>query len=187
MPRGTQLDARTLCSFPVVASVAARRVAAAVSHTNAPATGMRIVDYREEHAREVVQLWRASFEHGVGVTDHHPIQDQLDHFLADVVPHYKVRVACEGPSIIGFIAFTPESIGHLYVKVRYIGCGIGSRLLGLAKAESSGSLWLYTFARNNDARRFYERHGFTEIERESENMWKLEAIKYWWVRGESAA
>ena len=147
---------------------------------------MRIVDYRAEHAREVVQLWRTSFEHGVGVTDHHPIQDQLDHFLAEVVPNYNVRVACDGPLIVGFIAFTPDSIGHLYVSVQYIGRGAGTGLLGLAKAQSSGSLWLYTFARNRNARRFYERHGFREVERESANMWKLEAIKYRWVRGERA-
>ena len=156
-------------------------------HIATTATVMRIADYRDENAREVVQLWRASFEHGVGITDHHPIQDQLDHFLADVVPHNKVRVACEGSLVIGFIAFTPESIAHLYVRVKWIGRGVGTCLLGLAKAESGGSLWLYTFARNKNARRFYERHGFREVERESENMWRLEAIKYRWVRGDSAA
>ena len=144
---------------------------------------MRIRDYRSDDARVVVQLWRTSFEHGVGVKDHHPLQDQLDHFLTDVVPHNDVRVACEDAMIIGFIAFTSESIGHLYVEVQCIGRGIGTSLLALAKEESSGSLWLYTFARNTNARRFYERHGFSEIERESENMWKLEAIKYRWVRG----
>ena len=43
------------------------------------------------------------------------------------------------------------------------------------------------FAQNTNARRFYERQGFVEVERESENMWKLEAIKYKWVRQKSAA
>jgi ribosomal protein S18 acetylase RimI-like enzyme len=148
---------------------------------------MRIDDYRSEDARAVVQLWRTSFEHALGIKDHHPLQDQLEHFLTEVVPHYEIRVAREDPTIIAFIAFTSESIGHLYVRVQCIGRGVGTRLLGLAKEASCGSLWLYTFARNGNARRFYERHGFREIERESENMWKLEAIKYRWVKLEGAA
>ena len=147
---------------------------------------LRIEGYRSDDAIEVVQLWRTSFEHGVGITDPHPIKDQLDHFLLDVVPTNEVRVAREGESIVGFVAFTAESITHLYVKVPCIGRGIGTRLLDLAKAECAGSLWLYAFAQNRHARRFYEHHGFREIERESENMWKLEAIKYRWARSAGA-
>jgi ribosomal protein S18 acetylase RimI-like enzyme len=147
---------------------------------------MNVADYDPTQARQIVEMWRASFEHGVGIRDPHPIEDQIGFFLEEVVPNSRVRVALDGSTVIGFMASTPESIEHLYVRVEYMGQGVGSRLLALAKTESQGSLCLHTFTQNKNARRFYELHGFTEVERESENMWKLEAIKYQWVRSEGA-
>lgn len=146
------------------------------------ATQVHIDDYRPPDARAIVEMWRASFEHGVGIVDHHPIEDQLAYFLEGVVPGNRVRVARTGDEIVAFMGTTPESVSQLYVRVSRIGQGIGTRLLDIAKAESIGRLWLYTFARNAAARRFYEHHGFRETERESENMWKIEAIRYEWVR-----
>jgi ribosomal protein S18 acetylase RimI-like enzyme len=148
---------------------------------------MQIAEYDAKHAGELVEMWRASFECGVGVTDPHPIDDQLNFFLREVVPNNKVRVVLKESAIVAFMASTPESVSHLYVSVQSIGKGIGSQLLGLAKAESCGSLWLHTFTQNQNARHFYESHGFTEVERESENMWKLESIKYQWRRNAGAA
>ena len=146
---------------------------------------MQIRNYEPNQARAVVELWRASFEYGVGIKDHHPFEEQHAHFVDEVVPSNAIRVMVDGQDVVAFMASTPESIAHLYVRVSNMGQGIGSRLLELAKAESVGSLWLYTFARNMIARRFYEHHGFTETERESQNMWQLEAIRYSWVqRGE---
>jgi ribosomal protein S18 acetylase RimI-like enzyme len=137
---------------------------------------------RAGEASEVVRLWRTSFEHGVGIVDPHPLEEQLAHFVEQVVPHHRVEVAVDDARIAAFIACTTTSVAHLYVAVPYIGRGIGSRLLDIAKHGSGGSLWLYTFARNGAARRFYERHGFREVERECENMWRLEAIRYAWQR-----
>jgi ribosomal protein S18 acetylase RimI-like enzyme len=148
---------------------------------------VRIAAYQATDAHELVRMWRASFEHGVGITDPNPIEDQFQFFVRDVVPRNTVRVVRDQGAIVAFLASKPESISHLYVGVHHLGRGIGTELLSLAKAESPGSLWLYTFAQNRNARRFYERHGFEEVERECENMFKLEAIKYAWLRGASAA
>jgi ribosomal protein S18 acetylase RimI-like enzyme len=148
---------------------------------------MQIAEYEAKYARELVEVWRASFERGVGVTDPYPIEDQLAFLLREVVPNNKVGVVLEESAIVAFMASTPESVSHLYVSAQSIGQGIGSELLGLAKAESCGSLWLHTFTQNQNARRFYESHGSTEVERESENMWKLESIKYQWRRNAGAA
>jgi GNAT superfamily N-acetyltransferase len=147
---------------------------------------MNVQAYDPSLAHGVVALWRASFEYGVGIIDDHPIDEQYAHFVEQVVPNNTVKVAVDCGAIVGFIASTSESVAHLYVRVQNVRQGIGSHLLNLAKDESSGSLWLYTFAQNRNARRFYERHGFIEGEHESENMWKLEAIKYHWARVENA-
>ena len=149
-------------------------------------SSIEVADFEPHQADEVVRLWRASFEHGVGILDPNPIEQQLRAFVEEVVPSNRVRVALQGTTVVAFLAARRDSISHLYVRVQNIGQGIGSRLLALAKEESGGSLWLYTFARNANARRFYERHGFHEVERESGNMWKLEAIKYEWFRSRGA-
>jgi ribosomal protein S18 acetylase RimI-like enzyme len=141
-----------------------------------------VADYDAAMADRVVRLWRSSFEHGVGIVDPHPLEQQRRALVDEVVPQHRVRVACRGREIVGFLASRPEVVGHLYVAVDCIGQGIGSHLLALAKAESAGSLWLFTFARNHRARRFYERQGFREVERESQNMFRLEAIRYRWER-----
>ena len=146
---------------------------------------MLIRPFEPHQAQELVALWRASFEHGVGIRDDHPIEEQLAYFVEQVLPHNFVRVVIDGSELVAFMATTPESVSQLYVRIANIGQGIGGRLLALAKAESTGSLWLYTFAQNHNARRFYERKGFREVERESQNMYKLEAIKYVWRRGDA--
>ncbi|MBL8325697.1 MAG: GNAT family N-acetyltransferase [Rubrivivax sp.] len=164
-----------------------------------PPADERIVEREPAHDEELVHLWRASFEHGVRTVDTNPIENQLAFFRRELVPHHRVRVvlreppaarghlagSAAGPCIVAVMATTPDRVAQLYVRVGDIGLGIGARLLALAKAESAGSLWLYAFARNIAARRFYERHGFREAERESpgQNMYRLEAIKYHWRRG----
>ena len=133
-------------------------------------------------------MWRASFEHGVGVVDPHSIEEQAAFFEAKVRPVCRVRLAWSEGRLVGFLASTRESISQLYVHVDHLRQGIGSQLLRLAQAESSGTLWLHTFARNTNARRFYESHGFRVAERGFEAFWRLEDVKYLWCRnGEGAA
>src|SRR6478752_2666718 len=107
---------------------------------------MQISDYSPNQSWAVVRLCRASFEHGVGIKDHHLIEDQHANFVEQIVPNTRVRVVLSGNDVVAFMASTPESISHLYVDVNHIRQGVGSELMSMAKAESSGSLWLYTFA-----------------------------------------
>jgi ribosomal protein S18 acetylase RimI-like enzyme len=71
-------------------------------------------------------------------------------------------------------------VAQLHVRPGLHGRGIGSELLALAKARSAGSLWLYAFARNVRACRFYEKHGFVVVARGFEPTWQLEDVKYHW-------
>ncbi|HEX7157108.1 MAG TPA: GNAT family N-acetyltransferase, partial [Burkholderiaceae bacterium] len=142
---------------------------------------MRIVEVQEQDTSELVQMWRASFEHGVGVTDPHPIEEQIDFLWHHLAPAHRLRVARRADRIVGFLASNPESIAALYVRVENIGQGIGSRLLQLAQSESSGSLWLFTFARNVRARQFYESRGFVAVEYGFESKWRLDDVKYRWL------
>ena len=142
--------------------------------------------YNARLAEELLLLWRESFEHGVGVKDPHPLEEQRAFFLGQVLPENSVRVALQAGSLVGFIAATPESVSQLYVRVSCLAQGVGSLLLHWAKEQSNGSLWLYTFARNVNARRFYEKHDFKAVATGFEPMWKLEDVKYEWLRSGAA-
>jgi ribosomal protein S18 acetylase RimI-like enzyme len=154
---------------------------------NRQLASVRISEFEPSVTDELVAMWRESFEFGVGVVDPHPIEKQAAYFRAKVVPENRVRLAWSDGDLVAFLASTPESITLLHVKVSHIGRGIGTQLLRLAQAESSGRLWLYTFKRNERACRFYERHGFTAAARGFEPIWQLEDVKYVWARQQGAA
>ena len=146
-----------------------------------------LVEFDSRHLDELIPMWRASFEAGVGIIDPHPLSEQRLYFLNEVLPGNDVRVALLPNELVGFIAASAESVAQLYVRVGFQRRGIGAQLLEWAKGRSNGSLWLYTFARNLGARAFYERNGFVAIAHGFEPMWQLEDIKYEWVVGEPNA
>ncbi len=55
-------------------------------------------------------------------------------------------------------------VDQLYLDPSWIGRGIGGQLVEVAKHRCPGGLSLWTFQNNHPARRFYARHGFTEVE-----------------------
>ena len=86
---------------------------------------------------ELVAMWRASFEAGVGVTDPHPIAAQKDYFVTQVLPRNSLRVELQDGNVVGFIAASRESIAQLYVRM---GQGaIGRKPLALYVRAQSGS------------------------------------------------
>ena len=139
-----------------------------------------LVEYRAAWLDELIPLWRASFEAGVGVTDPNPLENQRQYFLDEVLPNNAVRLAVRGEELVGLLAASSESIAQLYVRVGLHRQGIGTQMLEWAKHESAGSLWLYTFQGNHGACAFYERCGFTAIERGFEPTWRLDDVKYSW-------
>lgn len=130
---------------------------------------------------ELVHLWRVSFEHGVGIDDPHPLSEQRAFLLDVVAVEHRVQLLRDGSGILAFLATTPTEIGHLYVRTDRLGQGLGSRLVGLAKAQSSGTLDLHTFARNAPARAFYARHGFVEVAEGFEEHWQLPDVLLRWT------
>jgi ribosomal protein S18 acetylase RimI-like enzyme len=142
---------------------------------------VELVDYEPSALHELVLMWRASFEVGVGVVDPHSITDQEVFFRNSVLPCNEVRLAVSEGQLVGFVAATTEAVSQLYVRKGFQRLGVGSKMLDWAKARSGGSLWLYTFAQNHVARAFYEKHGFVATEHGFEPTWQLADVKYCWV------
>jgi GNAT superfamily N-acetyltransferase len=65
--------------------------------------------------------------------------------------------------LVGMIAFAPGWVEQLYILPGWQGRGVGKALLDVAKARNT-ELRLWTFQRNIQARRFYERQGFVAID-----------------------
>ncbi len=65
---------------------------------------------------------------------------------------------------IGFIALIDREIGGLFLDPAYHGQGYGHRMVDHAR-KLKGPLHVDVFERNMIGRRFYDRAGFTEIER----------------------
>ena len=105
-------------------------------------------------------------------------------FTADMIDRGWVTVAQGDDRVVGFSACEEEIVHALYVDMELRGRGVGSLLLkGLQAKETSLSLW--TFQANAQAQAFYERHGFTEVERTdgSRNDEQLPDIRFMWKRG----
>ena len=143
---------------------------------------VEITHYRPQFREHLVDLWRASFAHGVGAPVPSPRDDHLRYFDEHVLAETRVHLALRDGELAGFVAFTPESVMQLYVHVDHLGQGIGAQLLELAKTGSGGRLWLHTFVTNARAQRFYERHGFDVMERGFEPVMQLGDLRYEWRR-----
>jgi ribosomal protein S18 acetylase RimI-like enzyme len=96
---------------------------------------------------------------------HTPMED-LDFYSTAVFPHSDIWLAELSDMVVGFIAFHPGWVDHLYVHPDCQRRGLGSRLLGVAQIACP-SLRLWTFQCNLSACCFYEKSGF-RIERETD-------------------
>jgi GNAT superfamily N-acetyltransferase len=92
---------------------------------------------------------------------HTPEQDRW--FLRErVFATCGVWGAFDDASMIGMIAFRKDWIDQLYVLPQAQGRGVGTELLQVAQ-RALDRLQLWTFQRNDRARRFYQARGFALV------------------------
>jgi GNAT superfamily N-acetyltransferase len=70
----------------------------------------------------------------------------------------------ERRQVVGVMLLEGDWIEQLYVEPSWIGRGIGTELIGVAKRSRPEGLQLWMFQSNHRAHRFYERHGFVAEE-----------------------
>src|SRR6476619_1643381 len=71
----------------------------------------------------------------------------------------------DGGALVGLLVLDQDRVDQLYVEPTLTGRGIGSELIGLAKRARPQGLRLWTCESNLAAQRFYEKHGFRQVER----------------------
>lgn len=112
----------------------------------------------------VERVLLASFKWAMPDTpDLHTPAENRTFLCQDLYPRSTMVGAWRDEELIGYIAFRPGWVDHLYVLSNHAGSGVGSALLAAAK-QTNTELDLWTFRRNVRARRFYEERGFVAIE-----------------------
>lgn len=116
----------------------------------------------------------------------HDDDDVRRWFSETVFPERELWVAeDDAAGIVAVMVLSADWIDQLYVGPGWTGRGIGSEMLATARSRRPGGLQLWAFQSNTGARRFYERHGFTEAERTdgSRNEEQAPDIRYVWAPG----
>ena len=125
---------------------------------------------------------RAAFDHALPTLAglHTPEEDRW-FFRERMFRACELWGSFDDRQLVGMIAFREGWIDQLYVLPSVQCRGIGTALLQVAK-QRWPSLSLWTFQRNTNARRFYERHGFVLVEETdgSGNEEKEPDVRYAW-------
>lgn len=114
--------------------------------------------------------------------------DEVRGWVRDrLIPNDEVWMADDDGRAVGMLALAPGWIEQLYVDPLRLGEGVGSRLIGVAKARQPDGLQLWTFQVNERARRFYERHGFVAVETTdgASNQERQPDVRYEWKGAQS--
>ena len=148
--------------------------------------------YQPEYGLETVKMWRRSFQQALGIEQHNRLEelaDHLAHFKTFDPKSIQIALNTKTSEVVGLKTQEGQELHHLFIHVDYQGQGIGSRFINEAKNQSPSGINLYTFVLNPGAQRFYQHHGFQEVERgfanPEDNPWannkqQLADIKYHW-------
>jgi putative acetyltransferase len=108
-------------------------------------------------------IFRTSFDERLPwLAGRHTPEEDRAYFRDRVFVECDLWGAQDESGLVGIIAFRASWIDQLYVLPRYQRSGVGGALLHIAK-DANAALSLWTFQRNDGARRFYEANGFTAI------------------------
>jgi putative acetyltransferase len=115
----------------------------------------------------------------------HSHKENCEYFKS-LIENGTLFIALYDKKIAGFIDAPPGWINHLYIDKNFQNKGIGKHLVTFAKSHSTDNMYLWVFEENTEAIRFYEREGFTLVEKRdidiADNEEKLPDRKYSWIK-----
>ncbi|MEU9375989.1 GNAT family N-acetyltransferase [Streptomyces sp. NPDC048255] len=111
-------------------------------------------------------MWLRSFAASLpSVRCAHTDYEIRDWFSRVLVPQYQTWIAVTTDTVVGVMVLKGAELKQLYLAPAWRGRGLGNRFMDLAKRQQPDGLTLWAFQVNTSAQRFYERHGFTAVER----------------------
>jgi putative acetyltransferase len=147
--------------------------------------GLAVRRYLDRDFDYVVRRWHetnlSSYRY---VEEHqrHTLEDASEFFRNKLLPSCLVWVAERSGTPLGILALESPWIRQFAVFPEHQRGGVGTALLGKARECSPAELRLFTFQRNDKARAFYEKHGFTVVALGISPAPELEPdVEYRWV------
>jgi ribosomal protein S18 acetylase RimI-like enzyme len=144
--------------------------------------GFEITDFEEEDFEPLAELFRDVYVKTYPHFD--PKFFRLERFRtilrASTLPKAAIQIARKEGKIVGFIALEQNFIDQLYIHENFQGQGLGGFWVERVKTIYPEFLELYTFASNEEAIAFYEKHGFQIIERAVAPDEKMPDVKMRW-------
>ncbi|MFI5783702.1 GNAT family N-acetyltransferase [Nocardia sp. NPDC051570] len=117
-------------------------------------------------AADIADVWLRSFAAALPTVGRGHTDDAVRRWFSEVVvPQHETWVAVADGIVRGLLVLDAAEVEQLYLEPSWRGCGLGDRFIDLAKRLRPNRLGLWTFQVNEPARRFYERHGFVEVDR----------------------
>lgn len=117
-------------------------------------------------ALPAADVWLRSFDAALpSVRRAHDDAEVREWFSRVLVPRYETWVAVSVNRVVGLLVLNGAELKQLFLDPAWRGRGLGDRFMSLAKQRQPDGLALWTFQANESAQRFYERHGFVEVER----------------------
>ncbi|MFC0599243.1 GNAT family N-acetyltransferase [Streptomyces palmae] len=131
----------------------------------------------------VAEVWLRSYDAALPTVRRAHSDDAVRAYITEVVvPAQETWLAERDGSVVGMMVLDQDWLSQLYLAPDWRGKGLGDRLVALAKERRPDGLQLWTFQVNGPAQRFYQRHGFVEVERTDgrDNEEREPDIRYVW-------
>jgi putative acetyltransferase len=106
----------------------------------------------------LARLHRASYDRMTYLPRLHTPEEDRAYYMA-LFERNEIWIAEEDARVIGFAVLAADELMQIHVDAGEQNRGVGSELFRHATERRPRGFTLWTFQRNEGARRFYERHG----------------------------
>ncbi len=120
---------------------------------------MRLRRGNREDIAPIARMLRATYDLMPYMPRLHTPEEDLRYVTDVLYPGNEVWVADDDGRMVGFAVLSDEELLQIHVEPDEQNKGIGGELFRHAKERRPNGFVLWTFQKNEGARRFYERHG----------------------------
>lgn len=106
----------------------------------------------------LARLHRASYDAMSYIPRLHTPEEDRGYY-GELFSRHEIWVAEDGDHVVGFAVLGHEELVQIHVEAEAQSRGIGAALFRRAMERRPEGFTLWTFQKNDGARRFYERHG----------------------------
>jgi GNAT superfamily N-acetyltransferase len=145
---------------------------------------MRLRRGEERDADELARIKHACYSRMTYLPPIPTLEEYRRFVSAILLPNQEVWVSeDEEGRVAGWFSLTTGSLEHIYVDPERQNRGLGSELLAEVMQRMPGGFSLWTFQKNEGARRFYERHGLRAVEFTDgrDNIEREPDVRYEWA------